>query len=398
MLLYATTIDASRPNGPGVNEREFTNALSRRFGDGIRFVLPAPAVAGVVDDLPGRILFRPFRSRFLYLLSQLVFLRTLLRAARELRPDLVVVRCGQLPLGLALFARLTDIPMSLKTQGDPTMKYLCDKPGLKGWVARRLRSVNMWAARILAKRAVSIDCCTPELIGRNLNSLPGIGPDKFLLVGNATNVERFTPRPGAECRAEFGMPANAQVIGYVGGAPSERGGRQIIHAVAELQGRYPQLMGVVVGGAGTELESLRAYAKERGVADRCVIPGQVPYDTVPRWINSFDVGVAMDLAVRGDYVGSSNQKIRQYLACGKPVIASGGVNEFLEANDLGGLVMEDDLPGFVRLVDAYLGRAADVRQDHALRARRYAEAHFSVVAALEMRMARWREVGIKLPA
>jgi glycosyltransferase involved in cell wall biosynthesis len=395
-VLYATTVDVSESNGPGVNEREFTQALQRRFGSAVAFVLPTPAHGALAQGTARVFHFRAFRARAFYLVNQLQMLRTLLRVNREIRPSLVVSRCGDLPLGLALFARLVKVPIALKTLGDPTMTYLCAKPGYKGVIARALRPLNLWAYQTLIDRSVSVDCCTPQLVARNVNFLKQVDSAKLSVVENATNVERFQPAGKLQPAPHPALEASHPVVGYVGGVPWERGGVQIIKAIALLRNSYPSILGVIVGGAGPMLESLRELSRELDVEANCLIVGQVAYEQVADWINWFDIGVAMDLPERAGVVGSSNQKIRQYLACGKPVIASSGVNEFLDLNDLGSTVDVTDIEAFVAAIEGILTRKDGAAM--AARARAYACSHFSIDATLLSRMDKWVRAGIVLPS
>jgi glycosyltransferase involved in cell wall biosynthesis len=359
------------------------------------FVLPTPA-HGAPPQGPARVFhFRAFRARAFYLLNQLQMLRTLLRVYRQTRPSLVVSRCGDLPLGLAVFAQLVKVPIALKTLGDPTMTYLCAKTGYKGVIARALRPLNLWAYQTLIDRAVSVDCCTPQLVARNVNFLRQIDEAKMSVVENATNVERFQPSGKLGPPPHPFLEASHPVIGYVGGVPWERGGVQIIKAIARLRSSHPSIVGVVVGGAGPMLEMLRQLARELEVESNCLVVGQVPYEQVARWINWFDIGVAMDLPERAGVVGSSNQKIRQYLACGKPVIASSGVNEFLDENDLGSTVDVTDIKAFVAAIEKILDRNDGAAM--AVRARAYACSHFSIDATLGYRIDKWARAGIVLP-
>jgi len=252
MLLYASTIDVSVPNGPGVNEREFVCALQRRFGEKVRFLLPVPADPSIVLGLGRLRTFPKFSSRMMHWALQLAICWQLFCEIRRRKPALIIFRCGQLPVGLAVFAKLSRVPIVLKTQGDPTMQYLCDKPGLKGWLSRRLRPINLWAVQVLVDRAVSVDCCTRQLVARNRDYLRRVADGKIVLIENATNVQRFQPASATEARRRVGLASFSPVIGYVGGVPWERGGRQIILAVARLRDRYPGIAGAIVGGAGPE--------------------------------------------------------------------------------------------------------------------------------------------------
>src|SRR5690606_20050806 len=317
-IIYASTIDVSLPNGPSVNEREFILALHRKYGDNVGFILPEPTNPAVLVDLPNCTLFRVWPKRLHHLVAESGLFWNLRSIARRNDLQLIVSRCGLLPIGLASFALTNKAPIVLKTHGDPTLRYLCDSGGFKAIAGRLLRPMSLVLSRYLVRRAVRVDFCTPQLVERNLESHPGVDASKFIMVGNATNVERFTPASREHAREVLVLPIQCRLVGYVGGVPWERGGRQILRATAELAPEFPDIRCAIIGGKGAGLETLRALARDLGVEDRCVIPGEVPYDKVPLWVNSFDVGVAMDLPERAGYVGSSNQKIRQYLACGKP--------------------------------------------------------------------------------
>jgi glycosyltransferase involved in cell wall biosynthesis len=395
-IIYASIIDISLPNGPGVNEREFVHALQRRFGDNAGFVIPIPKDPAAMDGLGNCRSYRVWPKRLRYVVAEFPMLWALLRVVREEEPLLVVSRCGLLPIGLAIFAALKRTPIALKTHGDPTLKYLCDSGGMKGFLTRLIRPASLWLSRFLVARAVKVDFCTPQLVTRNLGCHPGVPESKFLMVGNATNVEKFNPGPGRAARVSLGLPVTSRILGYVGGVPWQRGGRHIIKAVAALSKEYPDLIGVIVGGNSSGADDLEAFAEAMGVRDRCVFPGVVPYDDVPRWISSFDIGVAMDLPERAGYVGSSNQKIRQYLASGKPVIAAAGVNEFLEEEALGITVDGHDDRAFRDAVESYLTESAGEAESRSARARRYAEQFFSVDYTLSVRIDAWEKAGIRV--
>ena len=70
------------------------------------------------------------------------------------------------------------------------------------------------------------------------------------------------------------------------------------------------------------------------VAERIRLEGYVPFEKIPQYVNSLDVGVS--ISIREDRQVNSELKVRQYLACGKPVVISPGSNEF---------VLEENFPG-----------------------------------------------------
>lgn len=388
-ILYATQIDISLPNGPGVNEREFVAAFARMYGPRARFVLAEPRDRSVLEGLGHVRTFRVAPSRAMHVFSELAFLRALLRESRQTRPVLVVARSGALPLALVAFPHLAKVPVALKTYGEATLKYLCDQPSWKGWVARRIRGVNMRLADSLLGSAMAVDCCTEQLVRRNIEHHPSVDASKFFHVDNATNVDRFKPARSEDARKALGLERFEQLVGYAGGVPWERGAVEMIHGVALLAGKFPRLGCVVIGGSGQPLEALKQLADRLGIGDRCLVLGQIPYEQVPRWVAAFDVGVALDLDERMSYVGSSNQKIRQYLASGKPVIATAGANLFLEQEGLGYTARRGDYDGIARIIEALLLRPASAIEAEAVRARDYAVRELSIQSAIRKRVARW---------
>lgn len=396
-IVYATQIDISLPNGPGVNEREFVSALSRMYGERARFVIAEPSDRSVLREITNVRTFASPRFRAMHIFAELSFLRALLAECNECRPDLVVARSGALPFALLALPRLTKVPLALKTYGEATLKYLCDQPGLKGWIARRIRRLNMVLADRLLESALAVDCCTEQLVRRNIAHHPSVDPSKFFHVDNATNVDRFRPEPVGDARATLGLERFSHLIGYAGGVPWERGAIEMINGVALLGQRFPRLGCVVIGGSGQPLEELKRLAAGLGVADRCLMLGQIPYEQVPRWIRAFDIGVALDLDERMNYVGSSNQKIRQYLASGKPVIATAGANLFLEAEGLGLTVKRGDYREVARIIEVLLLRPPALVEADAVRARNYALRELSIESAIQKRVARWSsQLGLAL--
>jgi glycosyltransferase involved in cell wall biosynthesis len=71
----------------------------------------------------------------------------------------------------------------------------------------------------------------------------------------------------------------------------------------------------------------------------------VPYDRVPVYINASDVCAAPFILARNAKIGLSPLKLYEYMACGKPVVASdiSGVADALEASK-GGLPVPSENP------------------------------------------------------
>src|SRR5207248_5489186 len=114
----------------------------------------------------------------------------------------------------------------------------------------------------------------------------------------------------------------------------------------------PQWTLLLIGPAAAEtasaLERLREYSNVRWL-------GQKPYAKLPRYVAAFDVGLI-------PYVANAHTrscfplKLFEYLAAGKPVVAS-GVPELagMEPN----VVLANGVPAFVKAAQNAVGRDGD---------------------------------------
>ncbi|MBW1895546.1 MAG: hypothetical protein JRI47_00675, partial [Deltaproteobacteria bacterium] len=115
------------------------------------------------------------------------------------------------------------------------------------------------------------------------------------------------------------------------------------------------------------------------------------YRRVPSYANLLNVGVAFDEPSKVAVTGNSNQKIRQYLSVGVPVVAGGGGNAFLKEEKLGDVVDGGDNAAILESISKWLALSAKGRKEFASRARDYAVANLSVGQALEARLGMWAQ-------
>ena len=84
-------------------------------------------------------------------------------------------------------------------------------------------------------------------------------------------------------------------------------------------------------------QDLVKQAEQAGMFDRVVFTGMVPYQKVSLYINAGDVCTSLKAVSRS---GMSPLKLYEYLACGKPVVAS-RVSGFEILEDIGsGILVE----------------------------------------------------------
>jgi glycosyltransferase involved in cell wall biosynthesis len=285
------------------------------------------------------------------------------------------------------------VPYAVKTLGE--IQGFMRNRGLKGLVCKTLGRLNWHLTRCFVQGAVAVDACTEKLLGQHYRSLR-IPRGRLLKVENAANVQRFAPRDPKQSRAALQLEHLDPVLGYVGGFPVERGGLEMLEVAARLRRGYPRLGVVIVGEPGAE--RLRERARALGLEDCAVIPGRVSYDEIPTYVDSFDVCFAVDRPERFRRAGNSYQKIRQYLACGKPVVTCAEEDSFLLREGLAESVDVDDLSSVEAATRKLLARDEGRRRRHAARAVGYAREYLSTAAALNQRVDFWNrrlaEVGL----
>jgi len=385
-ILYVSMHDVSQGDGPGVNEREFALSLRQTLGSRVHLLIPTPRHSCPEVNTEQTTFYRnPWKWDLIGFLRQQFELNRQIRRLVDRRPfDLIVVRERVLPLGFYL-ARNTHVPYAVKTAGDG--RGFTDNVGFKGRIARLLAPLNLLLLRKILNRALAVDACTESLL-RLQEREYGVPRERLLLVGNATNLERFSPRDIQSTRRLIHIDRFGPILGYAGCRPDERGGMQMLEVASRLLDDYPQLGVVIAGAPGAE--SLRKRARELGIEDRAVIPGQVPYEQIPAYVNSFDVCFALDRPDRFRRVGNSYQKVRQALANGKPVVTYAAKGTALVQEGLVEVSHPHDLDSIEKAVRRILARDEDTKRLHAARAIAYAREHLSLQAALDRRLDFWK--------
>lgn len=132
----------------------------------------------------------------------------------------------------------------------------------------------------------------------------------------------------AEARAELGLGMQgAFVIGTVSALVEYEGLDVLLRAVARLLSRETtpselrDRLHVVIAGDGTAAPGLRVLAESLGIGERVHMPGRVPRETAPVWVQALDVVAVPRLDVEVARTVTP-QKPVEAMALGRPVILS----------------------------------------------------------------------------
>jgi glycosyltransferase involved in cell wall biosynthesis len=210
---------------------------------------------------------------------------------------------------------------------------------------------------------------------RRMIEVVGLDPGKVLVVHNG--VPRFAAADGRRVRNELGIPCDAPVVGSIG-IKTPKTPAVLIEAVAALRGEFPEIRLLLVG-RGDQENALQTMVGESGLESTVHLLG---------WRTDIaDILAALDVAVLTSLSEGSPLAVMEYMAAGKPVVASrvGGIPDLID-HGVHGLLVQ---PRSVReLADALamLLRDPDLRATMGARARARQEAEFdtdSMIARFE---------------
>lgn len=151
-------------------------------------------------------------------------------------------------------------------------------------------------------------------------------PGRISVVPSAVELDRIPERPDSGIRAEFGIPADAPLIGTVGRLDPQKAPRDFVRMAAIVAMARPDARFMMVGDGSLEAET-RDLAGRLGLP--VVFTGQRPDG--PQIASSFDVFVISSL-----YEGLG-RGLTEALASGRPVVATAvnGVPDLVEPGATG---------------------------------------------------------------
>ena len=132
---------------------------------------------------------------------------------------------------------------------------------------------------------------------------------------DGVDVRVFRPGPrDAELVGRLGLERK-QVIVFLGVLTEYQGVDLLLDAVPAVVRRRPDAHFLVMGYPNEA--HYRQQAVARGIEQAVTFTGRVPYEQAPRWLNLGAVAVSPKRSLT-----EANGKLLNYMACGRPVVAS----------------------------------------------------------------------------
>ncbi len=145
----------------------------------------------------------------------------------------------------------------------------------------------------------------------------GVPRNRLLVTPNGVDLAAFSAQAdGNNVRRKYGLEGK-RVVGWVGTFRAFHGLEIAVEAVRALQEQVPDVTVLFVGD-GAERPTIERLCHSAGLR-HAVFTGAIPYHAMASYLSAMDVGLV--LAGHTDQFHYSPLKLREYMACGIPVVA-----------------------------------------------------------------------------
>ena len=208
-----------------------------------------------------------------------------------------------------LIARLYGVPSVYEIPNDPFLAYESSK-----FIRRIFQTLTDKAAMAFSNRIVVLS----EWSKKRLRKMGGITPAKILVTPSGTDTNLFRPLDKIQCCKEIGLDPSLLYIGYAGSFFDYEGVDVLIDSAPFILNEFPKTNFLLVGD-GPMTDNWKVRISLKGLQDSFIFTNRVPYTEVHKYIGAMDICVAPH---HKETSQASPVKLFDYMACGRPVVAS----------------------------------------------------------------------------
>ncbi len=178
---------------------------------------------------------------------------------------------------------------------------------------------------MLTDRIIVADQKVKELLLKNY----GIDESKFAIIPMGANIDLFRSMDKHKCREILNLKNDCKYVGFVGTLYPFQGLTYLIEAAPLILEKYNKIKFLIVG-SGIDEKHIKGLVKEKKLTENFIFTGAKKYDTIPYYINSFDVCISL-VTPRRSLSFTFPLKIYEYLLCSRPVVIGNlkNLNELL---------------------------------------------------------------------
>ncbi len=238
---------------------------------------PAPE-----EMLPGVKILDPFIPPFkIASVSSWTEIGRVKRLVHEIRPKLLHVLWAY---GSGTYGARSDYKPTILSPWGSEITIFPNQKGLKGMVQRRLIVEALGKADYL--------CATSKFLASAINELVPDKPSPDIF-SYGVNTSVFDPDRVTD-KFEFKWPDGAPLgdrtvtVGFFKALKPKYGPEFLVDAIAMASRVIPGIR-CVMAGSGDMKDQLVEQARKLGIVDRIVFPGRIPYEDMPKALNSIDI-------------------------------------------------------------------------------------------------------------
>jgi glycosyltransferase involved in cell wall biosynthesis len=327
ILFLALDVNIDNKTGDAIHVRELAQSLAK-LGNELDLVISSTTPSRQFKGANLRVHYNPNPK-------SMATIRFCKEIIKQHKPQVIYERRFSPKIGAYLSRRL-GIPLIVEINGlvekearlQGTWK---EKPvigAFKRWMRKRFYQQT--------KKIVAVS----KGIKSDLNKEYNIPLEKIIVIPNGANVDLFKPLNQSDCRKELDLDENKKYVCFIGNLAPWQGVENLIHAAPHVLRELPDTRFLIVGD-GVMKNKLVEQSRNLKISDNVMFTGNMKYQDVPKAINASDVCIS----VKPPLLPGSPLKVREYMSCGKPVIASRGTEydfEMVEDAKAGILVDPQD--------------------------------------------------------
>lgn len=185
---------------------------------------------------------------------------------------------------------------------------------------------------------------------KNIFSRHGIPKSKILVLETAVDLKDFQNIDKRSARLALNLPQNKYIVTYSGSLGQGRGIEYILNSAVDL----PDVDFLIIGGHPREVKYWERKAKRMNNSKNVSFIGHVSNNCVPLYLIASDVLLMPYTTKTPTYKWMSPLKLFEYMAAGKPIIATNlpSIAKFLE-DGINGVLIEQ---GMLRELSRYIAK------------------------------------------
>ncbi len=307
-VLYIALVELEISSGPVVHTVNVIDGLKL---SGIDVMLACPKPGDFKSRKSSKFQFLSFYgySNFRLFLFNVLSIPAIVKQMITFRPDVIYVRDRPGNIITAVIAKMMQKPFVVEVNGYLERDFISSG---KYSLYHMIRKIHFSLASGFIFNCPKVR----ELYSKRFH----IQNAKTSIINMFVDCNHFAIRPMEEFRHQLNIPANEIIFGYVGGFSPRHNIEILLDLLKEfhLQGVEARLL--LVGGGMPDF--LREKIENHPLQNRIIQTGWVNHNEVPKYINAMNVGTAFINSFKGNGT-ESFLKVKEYLACGIPVILNG---------------------------------------------------------------------------